>query len=246
MKAKELITAIEAHYPLTLQEEWDHSGLQCGDINQDITKVMIALDCDLRTLKQAIEAGCDMLVTHHPFLFNDLTLDLSKPTGQFIKLAMTHSIVIYSSHTPLDFVSMNEWLIHQLPVLDVQKVGDNEMARSGILEGPYSFDEFIKLVKEAYHVDTVKVAGYKDFISTVAVCGGSGASFIDDMASFVDAYITGDLKYHDGQKAYEQDILLVDIGHHAEVIMVDRLAEELSTLSVDIVKAESEDYYEYY
>ena len=74
MQAKELITLMEEKYPLSLQEAWDHSGLQCGDSYEEIHKVMIALDCDQRTIEEAIAAKCDMLITHHPFLFKDLSL----------------------------------------------------------------------------------------------------------------------------------------------------------------------------
>ena len=72
MKAGEIVEIMERHFPLSLQEEWDVSGFQCGHYEQEVHKIMIALDCDLRTIREAIAKGCDMLITHHPFLFKRL------------------------------------------------------------------------------------------------------------------------------------------------------------------------------
>ena len=68
MKAKDIIDIMEQHYPLSLQEEWDKCGLQIGNQQQEIHKIMISLNADMSTLQEAIEKGCDMLITHHPFL----------------------------------------------------------------------------------------------------------------------------------------------------------------------------------
>ena len=75
MKAEQIIKIMESHYPLSCQEDWDHCGLQAGNIYTEVNKIMIGLDADLQTLQEAIDAGCQMLITHHPFLFNTLTLD---------------------------------------------------------------------------------------------------------------------------------------------------------------------------
>ena len=67
MKAKQIIEIMEKHYPLELQEEWDKGGLQIGDQDTEVSKLMIALNADLQTINEAIEKGCQMLITHHPF-----------------------------------------------------------------------------------------------------------------------------------------------------------------------------------
>lgn len=67
MKAKEIIAVMEKHFPLSLQEEWDKCGLQIGDQDTEVSKLMIALNADLQTIDEAIEKGCQMLITHHPF-----------------------------------------------------------------------------------------------------------------------------------------------------------------------------------
>ncbi len=215
MQAKELITLMEEKYPLSLQEAWDHSGLQCGDSYKEIHKVMIALDCDQRTIEEAIAAKCDMLITHHPFLFKDLSLDLNSYVGKCIALAIKNDLVIYSSHTPLDKVSMNTWLCEALGLTEITDFEESGIAKKGTFTTPLTFD-----------------------------CGGSGSDFIHE--ADVDAYITGDLKYHTGEEATIQNKVLVDIGHHAEVIMVSHLKAELEKCTdLTIVESCSPDYYRY-
>ena len=60
MKAKQIIDIIEKYYPLSLQEEWDKCGLQIGNKEQDVRKIMIALNADNDTLNEAIEKGWEM------------------------------------------------------------------------------------------------------------------------------------------------------------------------------------------
>ena len=72
MKAKQIIEIMEKHYPLELQEEWDKCGLQIGDQDTEVSKLMIALNADLQTINEAIEKGCQMLITHHPFLLDPI------------------------------------------------------------------------------------------------------------------------------------------------------------------------------
>ena len=55
MKAKEIIAVMEKHFPLSLQEEWDKCGLQIGQIETEVSKIMIALNADLQTIDEAIE-----------------------------------------------------------------------------------------------------------------------------------------------------------------------------------------------
>ena len=72
MKASEIIAVMEKHFPLSLQEKWDKCGLQIGDVNQEVNKIMIALNADNDVLNAAIAQNCDMLITHHPFLLDKI------------------------------------------------------------------------------------------------------------------------------------------------------------------------------
>ena len=247
MEAKNIIEIIERYYPLSLQEDWDKCGLQIGDVHQDVTKIMISLNADLPSLKEAISNNCQMLITHHPFLLDPIkNIDKDSIMGQFIYTAIENHIIVYSSHTALDNVSMNKWLIEELGVHDLQVGDQTGISQIATLNTPMTMDAFLDYVQQVYHLDHIKYAGKVDIVKKVAVCGGSGAGFMDQFYGKADAYLTGDTKYHQAKAAIDHHLLLVDINHHAENIMVDRLKELLEKeLDVEIIAGSSPDYYMY-
>lgn len=247
MKAKDIIDIMEKHYPLSLQEEWDKCGLQIGDIHQDVQKIMISLNADLYTLNEAIEKGCHMLITHHPFLLDPINnIDKDDFMGEFIFKAIENHIVIYSSHTALDHVSMNQWLIEALGVHDIEVGDETGISKLAILNQPMNMADFIKHVQKTYHLEHFKYAGNVKEIRKVAVCGGSGADFLNQFYGKADAYLTGDTKYRHAKNAVDHHILLIDINHHAENIMVSKLKELLEKeVKVEIIEGSSPDYYHY-
>ena len=188
-----------------------------------------------------------MLITHHPFLFNTLTLDTTTPVGRFIEKAIKHNIVVYSAHTSLDKISMNRWLMEELGCLNIEDADDSNITKKGVLPDTMGMYEFLDYVKKAFNIPSVNYAGKNKEVSAVGICGGSGGDLIDEVAPQVDAYITGDLKYHSGLKATDYNILLVDVGHHVEVIMVHKLKELLEKeVECEIVEATSPGYFKEY
>jgi dinuclear metal center YbgI/SA1388 family protein len=90
------------------------------------------------------------------------------------------------------------------------------LGRIGMIE-PLSLQNFIAVVKKQLHIDAVNVIGRPDLlISKVAVCGGSGASLIEQaQSSGADVFVTGDVKYHDALDAAALGIAVIDAGHYA-------------------------------
>ncbi len=247
MLAKEIIEIMEKHFPLSLQEEWDKCGLQIGDQQTEVHKMMISLNADNQTLDEAIEKGCQMLITHHPFLLDPIVnIDKDDFMGQFIFKAIENHIVVYSSHTALDNAMMNQWLIEALGVHDIVRGDESGITRKATLNQAMSMDTFLKHVQDVYQLEHFKYAGSVDMVKTLAICGGSGADFMENFYGKVDAYLTGDTKYRHAKNAVDHHILLVDINHHVENIMVKKLKELLEKeVNVEIIEGTSPDYYVY-
>lgn len=247
MKVKDIIEVMENHYPLSFQEEWDKCGLQIGDKDLEVNKIMIALNADTESIQEAIDNDCQMLITHHPFLLDPIVnIDKYHFMGQCIYKAIENGLVVYSAHTSLDKLSMNNWLIEKLGVKNIEDGDSSKITKKAELLQPLKKTAFINHVKEVYGLEHIKHAGTVDEIKTVAICGGSGADFIPEFYGKVDAYITGDTKYRHAKNAFDHHILLVDIGHHAEKIMVPKLKEELEKeLDIEIIEGSCKDYYTY-
>lgn len=112
---------------------------------------------------------------------------------------------------------------------------DNENQYSGLgMYGEFSEEidevDFLKLVKQKFNLEIIKHSNFTNKkIKRVGGLGGSGASGIKAaLANKCDAYITGDLKYHDYFLA-ESRMLLCDIGHYeSEQLVTQQIFEILS------------------
>lgn len=103
MLVKDVCAAMEKWAPIAWQESYDNSGLLVGDKNIPVKGILISLDCTEEVIEEAIQRGCNMIVSHHPIIFKAL----KKITGEnyvekTIIKAIQNSISIYASHTNLD------------------------------------------------------------------------------------------------------------------------------------------------
>jgi len=154
MRLQDLIGLLNRHYPQHLAEDWDNVGLQVGDLNQKISKVMVALEPTLATVETAIKQHCQALVTHHPLIFKPLKkISPTDHTGQIIFSAIRSNLAIISIHTNLDHAAdgLNDWLATTL-----QLTGAKPLL-------PPQAGAFLKLVVyvPADHAETVAQALFK-------------------------------------------------------------------------------------
>lgn len=120
--------------------------------------------------------------------------------------------------------------LYPLAALGTPKGG---LGRIGSLPEPLPPEDLIALVKEKLSISSVRVVpGTHELIRRVAVCGGSGGGLIKEAArKGAQAFITGDIDYHEGQLAESLGLMLVDAGHGAtEKVVLPFLVEQLNNL----------------
>ncbi len=223
MKISEITAKIEQFANPSLQEDFDNTGLQVGDPDQEATGVMISLDATEDVVDEAIEHNCNLIVTHHPLLFRGLKkITNSDMTGRIVMKAIKHGIVIYAAHTNLDKCRgginyrMAEMLgLEQIEVLNPEKNDPEEgLGCIGTLSQPTEETKILSKIKEIFRAKSIRhtaLLGKK--VSRIAVCGGSGSDYINRAKELkADLYITADITYH---KFFEADnqIVIADIGH---------------------------------
>lgn len=104
-KIKEIISLLQQLAPLSLQESYDNAGLQTGDTDTEVKGVLVTLDCTLAVVDEAIAAGCNLIVAHHPVIFRPLKqLTGRTEVEQILIRAIRHNLAIYACHTNLDNV----------------------------------------------------------------------------------------------------------------------------------------------
>jgi len=103
MKCKELFFQIEQRIPLSLQESYDNCGFQIGNPTDELSGILYTLDVTEQAVDLAIAERCNLIVSHHPFIFRGLkSIDMSKTEGQLLVKCLQNNISIYSVHTNFD------------------------------------------------------------------------------------------------------------------------------------------------
>jgi len=102
---RELCTVIEEQAPLSLQEKYDNAGLLVGNSNQSVSGVLVCLDVTEAVLDEAIALNCNLVISHHPLIFNGLKqLTGRNEVQRCVMKAVKTDIAIYAAHTNLDNV----------------------------------------------------------------------------------------------------------------------------------------------
>src|SRR5688572_21735594 len=105
MKIIELLAVIEAFAAPELQEQYDNAGLLTGNPKWDCNGVLCSLDVTIDVIKEAIEKKCNLIVAHHPIIFNGIKrLNGKNYVEQVVIEAIKNDIAIYAAHTNLDNV----------------------------------------------------------------------------------------------------------------------------------------------
>ncbi len=103
MRLYELFAAIERLFPLSWAESWDRVGLQIGDPQARVERVLLCLDVDMAAVSNAVTNGCALLLSHHPLLFDPLSvIDETTPSGRLVARIVRERLAVYSAHTNLD------------------------------------------------------------------------------------------------------------------------------------------------
>ncbi|CCG90089.1 Nif3-like dinuclear metal center hexameric protein [Pediococcus pentosaceus] len=234
MLAKKLIDRFESFAPKTIAFTNDPVGLQIGNVNNDIKRVMVTLDVRPEVVDEAIKQNCDMIFSHHPLIFRPIkNLDLSNPQNQMYAKLIQNSILVYSAHTNLDVAKggMNDWLTEAMGLNHVQMVYSNHydtnIGRIGVLPTPVTVEEFAKTLKKIFNLEGLRLVANdnKAMVKNVAVIGGDGGKFYPEMLKAgADVFVTGDVYYHTGHDMLADGINVVDVGHNVEKICIPKLA----------------------
>ncbi|MBQ1509786.1 MAG: Nif3-like dinuclear metal center hexameric protein [Selenomonadaceae bacterium] len=264
VKCQMVMDAMERIAPRHLAEEWDNPGLLVGSPLQEIHRILVCLDVSDDVVEHAIEMGAGMIVSHHPLIFKPLKkLRTDLPLGHRLQMLLKNDIAVFSAHTNLDIAEggVNDVLAEKIgltetePFVVLSKDGDvlGSMGRIGRFPKALTVQEFALAVRDALPVSHVRlVSAGNRMIRKVALCSGSGAEFILKAAALgADAYVTGDVRYHDAQHALENGMHVIDAGHFGtEFPMVAalgaRLKKELAEMkgTVEILEDNaSEDFF---
>ena len=233
MKLKEIYQHLDKISPFEYQEKWDNSGLIVGDLNKEVSQIVLSLDIDFELIEKSEKET--LFVVHHPLIFAKLTqLDFAKYPANLIEKMIEKKQTCIAMHTNFDITHLNKYVFEDILGFKTEKT-ENFLATT---TGEWRYKELIALLKEKLNLPTLKIVNKKDKITSIALCTGAGASLMDDVKA--DCFLTGDIKYHDAMKAMSEDLMMVDIGHYeSEKFFADILFDELKFLPILVIISNS-------
>ena len=233
MKLQEIYNHLDKISPFELQEKWDNSGLIVGDMEREVSQIVVSLDIDFEMIESAKEGT--LFVVHHPLIFGKLTaLDLSKYPSNLLEQIILKKQSCIALHTNFDQTHLNKYVFEKVLGFKL----DEQHPFICITKAEWNYKALLNLIKEKLNLPTLKVVGKKEKITSIALCTGAGASLIDEVEA--DCFLTGDIKYHDAMKAMSEDLMMVDIGHYeSETFFAEILADELKVLPILVIIANS-------
>ena len=247
----EILQYMESIAPRYMKMDWDNVGLLCGSRNDRVTKILVALDPFEHVCEEAAQWGAELIVTHHPIIFQALkSITDDTSIGRGIRVLVKHDISAINAHTNLDQVpgGVNDVLAATLGLENIQVIdacGVDEEGRAwGLLRcgnaPKQPLEAFLRLVKAQLGCDGLRYVDGGKPVHKVAVGGGACASELRAVAKAgCDTFVTSDVKYNQFWDAKELGINLIDAGHfHTEnpvvAVLAKKLQEKFQELEVKI------------
>lgn len=214
MTVQKIFDFLNEKFPTDTACDFDNVGLLVGDPNAEVKKAVVALDCTPSAVNTALKNGCQLIITHHPIIFDPLKRVIA---GSAVYEVIKNGISVISMHTNLDvgIGGVNDCLSFALSLENVTKVAaaDGYLLNVGELTSPLYPDALALYIKEKLG-GAVKYVGADKEIKRVLLCSGSGGSYLNEVLRHgCDALITSDVKHNQFLDAERLGISLFDAGH---------------------------------
>lgn len=242
MKIYQVVDALEQYAPLPLQEGYDNAGLQVGLTEAvEVSGALLCLDVTEAVVDEAIRKGCNLIVSHHPLIFRKLArISDENYVQRTVMKAIKNDIAIVSMHTNMDAATggVNFKIAEKLGLRNVRffgsekevngvkggegvigEIADEAIEASSDLKERFSegiaADDLILMLRDRFRVESVQCNELlRRPIRKVALCGGAGSFLLNAaIAAGADAFITGEMHYHEFF-GHEQEIQICVIGHY--------------------------------
>ncbi len=237
MNIRQALELIEQIAPTALQAEWDTSGIQIAGRKEEVHRLAVMLDPLPETVAQALDWGADFILSHHPLALKPKLPSTLDSFHQILRMTLCADAWLYAAHTSLDTNPDGPaaWLARELELTEctvIEPVGtppqNGGYGTVGNLPSAQPLSEFLDSLARLVQRPFWTLCGPRPkTVRRVGICPGSGSSLIEEaFALGADAFITGDMKYHQAQEAPG---LIIDVGHFClEEEMMRRLAASLA------------------
>lgn len=214
---KEIFDKLCELAPLELQLEYDNAGFLLGRGESCVKKALLALDVTAEVVQEAIACGAQLIVSHHPLIWDPMkSLTDITPGNEKILRLIENGIAVISMHTNLDMAEdgVNDVLIRLLRANNEGPFDAEGCGRRGRLEKPLTLETFLAICRDKLNTRGLRYYDAGRPVEHIAVLGGSGGSnLLGAWEAGCDTYVTADIKYSVFLQARELGINLIDGDH---------------------------------
>lgn len=132
----DVVAALEECYDPAYAEPWDAVGLVCGDPGAAVSRVLFAVDPISAVVDEAMTAGAQLVVTHHPlFLGSTTSVAATTAKGRVVHRLVSNGIALYVAHTNADVASpgVSDALAETIGLHDVQALAPTDTAMDKVV-----------------------------------------------------------------------------------------------------------------
>ena len=239
---KDILAHLNQIAPVAMAMDRDNVGHLVGRRDAEVTRVLVALDATETIIDEAIDLGAELIVAHHPVIFDSLRqVTDNDSTGRRVLKLARHDIAMICMHTNLDIAAggVNDVLAEALGLSGTEilwKMGELDgtaygLGRVGDLPAPITMADFLAQVKAAVGSAGLRYYDAGRPVQRVAVLGGGGEDGLPmAVAAGCDAFVLGDARYHIFQEAQACGISLIEADHYCtENLISEPLKESIST-----------------
>ena len=243
----EVLTFLETLAPRSMKMDWDNVGLLCGSRKTEVSKILVALDPFEGVCQEAAAWGAQLLVTHHPLIFQALKSVTDETSiGRSIQLLCREGISAINAHTNLDCApgGVNDRLAAALGLAGIAVIDpmgvDADGKEWGLLRqgtvNQQKLSDFLPVVKASLNCEGLRYVDGGRNVHKVAVGGGACASeLMDAVRAGCDTFVTSDVKYNQFWDAKDLGLNLIDAGHfYTENPVTACLAEKIAAQFPDM------------
>lgn len=222
MTVKDYMDLIEKAAPLALAYEWDNVGLMTGDPSREVTGVLLCVDMTLDVLKEAEEQGANLIITHHPVIFDPLySLGTDRASNRRIVQAIRQDAAVLSYHTNLDLApapyGVNYHLARALGLEHIRQARDG-FHYYGELSEPLTASDFTAKINSLLDTKTGSLynRGPEASVRRVGVSCGAYDEEAEWLSEYgCDALVTGEAKHSGIVDLSFEDLTVYLAGHYA-------------------------------
>ncbi len=238
---RDIVDFSESFAPFDTAASFDNVGLLVGSENTEVKKALLALDITKEVVDEAVALGAELIISHHPVIFNPLK-NLDSQSVPY--LLAKNSLSALCLHTNLDIAintGVNLCLANTLGLENITFY-EGEFVVSGTLKEEMSAEDFAKLAKEKLSAKAVSCTLKDKKVRTVFMCSGAGGSeFMKAVSLGADCFITGEAHHHNYLESIHEGVSLVVAGHfETEDVVINPLKEKLSAEFEDVEFIKSE------